>query len=437
MIMRKIGSLLLLCALGVLVAYPAFRKKDSGNALRGSRPATVVHVQVTPVVRKDIRQWIAATGDIVANASVPIYSEVEGELKRLLVDEGDHVTAGQTIAQIDPEELSASVEQAAATLGIMRAKAAEINAPSRPEELHKAKTQVEEAQVRMQRADADYQRQKKLFERNISSREDLDAAQMAHAVALAQLNVAKANLELVEKGARQEEREVLAAQVHEAEASVRLAELKLRKATIKAPITGIVSERYVDQGAHVDINKPIFNLVDMATVKAFANVPERDVANVRPGLRGEVEVDAHTGRIFLGEVRKISPAVAAASRTAKVEVAVPNKDLLLKPGMFARVRIVLGEKQNALVVPTDAIVRTGDPSQAGVYVVVDGKSRLRPVTRGLSQDSLTEITSGVQEGENVVSFGLMLLKDGMDVVVKDSPKSPGATGDEEQPGGAK
>jgi len=352
---------------------------------------------------------------------VSVYSEVGGELTKVLVEEGESVKAGQVVAQIDDEELQAACARSKAALAVRRARAAQTNAPARPEELHKARTQLEEARVRMKNAEADLARQKRLFKRDVSSREFLDNASMSFAAAEARFNVAKANLELVEKGARDEERAVLAAEVKEAEALVRQAELRLEKATIKAPITGIVDKRYLDQGAYVDTDDPIFRIVDMHTVKVLASVPERDIAAVRPGLRVDLEVDAHPGRVFAGTVRRISPTVAADSRTAEAEVAIPNEKLLLKPGMFSRLRIILGEKQKAMVVPSDAVLdREGETY---VYVVEDGKARRRPVTVGLSQDSITEVEAGIAEGEQVVSFGLLMLKDGMGVVVRNGAGS--------------
>ncbi|MEW6357654.1 MAG: efflux RND transporter periplasmic adaptor subunit [Planctomycetota bacterium] len=414
--MRKIALILLIAALAVAVVYPAFSPKRSSGSLGGRGGAAVAYVRIAPVERQSIRQWIGATGDVAAQASVSVFSEVEGELKKLLVDEGDAVTQGQVIAQIDPEELEAAHERYKAALGVMSARAAQINAPPRPEELQKAKTQLDEANVRKQRAEADYTRQKELFQRNISSRELLDAAEMSFAVATAQFNVAKADLDLVEKGAREEERNVLAAQVKEADTQVHLAELRLRKATIKAPIAGIVDKRYFDQGAYVDTDKPIFRIVDIRTVKVLANIPERDVAGTQAGMNVEVEVDAYPGRVFAGEVRRISPTVAADSRTAEIEVAIPNKEMQLKPGMFARVRIIVGEKKDTLVVATDAVVKS--PEGTHLFIVKDGKASRRPVKIGLTQDSLTEVLEGVQEQEQVVTFGLLMLKDGMDVVVK-------------------
>jgi membrane fusion protein (multidrug efflux system) len=181
-----------------------------------------------------------------------------------------------------------------------------------------------------------------------------------------------------------------------------------------APISGFVSSRLMDPGAMATPGQPILTLVDLRTCWAEASLSEEQASRVRPGATGEVALDALPGRKFHGRVIQINPAANPQSRAFTMRVELANPDLVLKPGMFGRVRFVVGRAADVLTVPAEAVV--DDPGgEHLVFVVEEDTARRVPVTVGASRDGVTEIRSGLDEGQWVITMGQDRLRDGAKV----------------------
>ncbi|MBN1870995.1 MAG: efflux RND transporter periplasmic adaptor subunit [Candidatus Omnitrophica bacterium] len=186
---------------------------------------------------------------------------------------------------------------------------------------------------------------------------------------------------------------------------------QFEKAPVESPIDGIVGRLYIDRGTAVSTQTPIAFIADMDTVKIEVNVAERDLPKIKEGQSSAIKVDAYPGEVFEGVVDRVSPVVDLTSRTALIEVKIPNDDHRLRPGMFGRITILIIEKENALIVPRDAIVK--EDSSNYVFVVGDGnRVNMRKVELGLSEDNKLEVIDGLNEGELVVTMGNVRLKDG-------------------------
>jgi len=186
---------------------------------------------------------------------------------------------------------------------------------------------------------------------------------------------------------------------------------EFEKSPVESPLDGLVGRVYVDVGATVSPQTPIGLVVKMSAVKVRIDAAERDLPKIRRGQPAQVKVDAYPGRIFKGRVESVSPVVDRTSRTALVEIKIPNKDLSIKPGMFARIKILVNEKQDVLTVPRDAIVM--QDSARYIFVVGDGDVvHRRKIEIGLHENNRFEIMSGITEGELVVMMGNTLLKEG-------------------------
>ena len=148
------------------------------------------------------------------------------------------------------------------------------------------------------------------------------------------------------------------AQAQHQQSKARIDELKidLSNTVITSPVNGFIGKRTLDQGAWVTPNSVFLSVVDISSVRIVANVVERDLRRISMGLPARVEVDAFPGEKFTGRVANIAPVLDPATRTAQVEVEIPNSDFRLKPGMYARVNFTIGQRDNALVVPVNAIV---------------------------------------------------------------------------------
>jgi len=175
---------------------------------------------------------------------------------------------------------------------------------------------------------------------------------------------------------------------------------------VQSPIAGEVGKILVDVGAMVTPGVPVAIVVDYATVKASFNLAERDAASVSKGKSILVETDARPAHPIRAEISEISPIIDPMTRTSSVKAVIPNGRRLLKPGMTARVRIILAEKRNVLAVPKDALI------DGHVFVAKDSVVEKRAVQTGLIGDNKAEITSGLGENEVVVTVGQQRLAGG-------------------------
>ncbi len=186
---------------------------------------------------------------------------------------------------------------------------------------------------------------------------------------------------------------------------------KFEPAPVDSLIGGTVGRVYVDLGAKVTLQTPVALVVDMDRVKVKIDVVERDLPKIKIGQEAQIRVDAYPERDFTGKVWKISPVVDLASRTAPVEILVSNLKHLLKPGMFARIKILIRERKGILIIPRDAIIR--EDSSNYVFVVKDkNKVHRKKIEVGLHKNNKFEVINGLDESELVVTMGNTRLKEG-------------------------
>jgi membrane fusion protein (multidrug efflux system) len=237
--------------------------------------------------------------------------------------------------------------------------------------------------------------------------------------AKAELDIAKSNFNRNDELARQKfisirARDESASNVQVLEAKLALAQAKLSKLEIRAPFSGIVGIRTVSVGDYVKDGADLVNLEDISSVKVDFRVPEKFADRVRKGQELEVLVDALPGKPFHAKVDAVDPQVDSSGRSALLRGRIDNPEGRLKPGMFARVRLILAERASALMVPEEAIVPQG--SKATVWKIVDGKALRTEVKTGMRREAKVEIVEGLQLGDTVVTAGqIRLSRDGAPV----------------------
>ncbi|OPZ57265.1 MAG: Multidrug resistance protein MdtA precursor [Deltaproteobacteria bacterium ADurb.Bin510] len=182
---------------------------------------------------------------------------------------------------------------------------------------------------------------------------------------------------------------------------------------MRAPIAGLVTLKAVNVGEMVSQERPSFVIEDMRRVKLLVALPEEAYATLRVGNACLVTADAFAGEHFEGRISKIYPSIDPLSRTFKVEVAIPNSDLRLRSGMTARTRVVLAAREQALSVPTAALLQ--DEEGYYVYVVRQSKAYKVPVKIGIQGEQAYEIIAGLKAGDTVVVEGQTGLRQGAPV----------------------
>ena len=215
-----------------------------------------------------------------------------------------------------------------------------------------------------------------------------------------------------------------AAQLASGEARVALARARLEKATITAPFDGVVGLRSVGVGDYVAAGQNLITLTDIDPIKVDFRVPETFLTQVKDGQAIQVHVDAIPGRDFAGKIYAIDPVVDVNGRAIRLRALVPNPELILKPGLFARVTIITDTRDNALLVPEAAVMPDGTGTGKAVFVVEDGKARLVKVKVGKRLSNRVEITEGLAAGAIVVTAGQMRLRDGVPVEAASASQAP-------------
>ncbi|WP_340571194.1 efflux RND transporter periplasmic adaptor subunit [Stenotrophomonas sp. G106K1] len=207
-------------------------------------------------------------------------------------------------------------------------------------------------------------------------------------------------------------------------AQYRLATLELSYTTVVAPISGVIASRSIKTGNFVQINTPIFRIVDNSRLEATLNVPERELATLRAGQPVTLSADALPGQTFTGVVDRIAPVVDSGSGTFRVVSAFDGAAQSLQPGMFGRIRIDYDQRADALVVPRLALLDDGEPA---VFRVREGKVARVPVKLGYAEGPWVEIREGLAAGDQIVTAGKVALRDGTAVQVIADPKAKAKT----------
>ena len=244
----------------------------------------------------------------------------------------------------------------------------------------------------MKSAQTTFTRQKNLFDSGLQTKQTLEDAEARYNATAAQVDVAKA-------------------QVMQTQA--RLDELKvtLGNTTIVSPVDGFVGKRNLDPGAFAGANTAVVSVVDISSVRMVANLVEKDFRRVQAGIEAQVQTDVFPDEKFSGKVSRVAPVFDSATRTATMEIEVPNPGYRLKPGMYARVQLTVDRRADALTVPRAAVVDL--EGKRGVFLVDDGNiARFTPVRTGLQDPIRIEVLEGLNDGQRVITTGAMALRNG-------------------------
>jgi len=353
---RWFRAALLASGIAAVAAAPMACGGGGGDEEITSADEPTIAADVGAVTRRDLVEPLVARGAVVAmpNQDVKIAALVAGRVDSLSVAEGDWVKAGQTVAEIDPRPFVDQRRQAAAA--------------------------VAQATAAVENARLNFERTERLFQRGIAAGKEVEDARAQRAAADAALEQASASLDTADR--------------------------QLSRAHVTSPIAGQVVKRLVSVGEQVDgtASEPIVEVANLDHVEIAAAIPSEHLGRVRVGQRAEVSSDAYPDRTFDGEIIAIAPAVDSATNTALARIRLANTGRLLKVGMFAQAQIGVSERKGVLTVPPSAISKSDDA--AAVYVVSGAIATRTKVTLGLETTEAVEITSGLTEGQKILTSAI-------------------------------
>jgi HlyD family secretion protein len=373
-----------------------------------------VRVYVESAEMRSITQAVKASGQIYPRVKVNISAHVVGKIERLFVAEGDEIVAGEPFLQLEQQAFLAIRDDARARRAM-------------------AETELRQAEVALRDQEARLTRARSLADDGITSTEALEAAMLQHASAELRVRSAKEG-------------------IAQAKALLEKAEDDLRRTTIFSPLTGRVIALNAEQGEVVvsgTMNNPasvIGTVADLSEILAEVDVDETEIVDVAPGLVAQVDVDAIPEKRYRGTVVEVGSSGYTRPQQPdvqffRVKVLLDEPDERLKPGMSARAEIEVTTRENAIVVPIQAVVERpvegGEEEEAVVFLVEEERAARRPVETGISDATHVEITSGLAMGDRVVTGPYRSLKklrddDRVRVVEEKAESSDDESGDEDE-----
>ena len=315
-----------------------------------------IPVETSAPVRGDVVAVYSGTAPIEAFAEADVIAKVDGEIREVLVEEGDNVTEGQVMARLDGDRL---------------------------------RLELNESSARLRKMQRDFERNKDLREKGLLSEGDFEKLQF--------------DLEALQ-------------------ASYNLASLELDYTQVRAPIDGVIAERYIKIGNTISIGEPLYRVTGLDPLVAYLHVPEREYRQISAGQPVAIDIDALAGQRIIADVTRVSPVVDPATGTFKITIEINDAERRIKPGMFGRMSIVYDRHENVLQVPRSAVVESADSES--VFIVEDGKAIRKQVTTGYGENGMIEIVDGLKETDNVIVVGQVGLKADAAVTIINAPEGP-------------
>jgi RND family efflux transporter MFP subunit len=378
-----ISALILVVAVLLVIAFLAgygpMRKRSLAIMTESREQSTALpRVNVIRVARSTANNDLELPGNIQAITEAPVLARAEGYIQKRLVDIGDHVRAGQSLAEIDVPEIDEQVHQASAALDQARAAADEAVA-----NLDQGRADLELAKLSSERWNA-------LVGRGAVSKQENDQYQTQYRSHVA--------------GVRSLEKAVAAQKNAVAAAEANLARLeKLRSYRIvTAPFDGVITQRNVDTGALVNAGSTLlYRIAQTDRLRIFVNVPQSYASAVRPGMSASLSVTNFPGRKFQGKIVRTSNSLDPATRTLLTEIQVDNRSGTLQPGMYADVDLSAKRATPPFLIPANALLVRSDGSQVAL-VQPGGTVHMQKIEVERDYGVHLDISDGLRDGDSIV-----------------------------------
>ena len=416
--------------IALLVAIAAIGLILLVKKLNAATPVQVFQVQSPMSVSAVGGQTVlSATGYIIAAHKIEVASKVNGRVAWIGVDKGDKVTAGQVLVRLEDDEYRAQVTQQRGQLENLEGKALEIKNGNRPEEIEKARFDVNQAKADLDNAKISLERTKQLADSGVFSKQQLDDAQSKYDNAVAKVASLQRLLDLEVLGPRQEETAQIAGQVEQGRGALEYAQTQLDNTIIRAPITGTILDRNVERGEFITTGFVgdkgakgyIVTMADLNDLQVELDISQNDFPKLAGNPKAIITTDAYPDLTYNGVIEQISPEADRAKATVQIKVRVLKPDSKLRPDMNATVRFISPEpkESGASVQPKQVVVIPNSAIQGDhVFVMLKDKAIKRAITTGGSSDKGTIVNSGLIGGEDLIVNPPADLKDGQRVELK-------------------
>jgi RND family efflux transporter MFP subunit len=357
--------------------------------------------------------------------------KISAPVRSFKVNRGDHVSAGQLVAELESKDLVAAAADTKGAYDQAQAQYNVVSGSTVPEEVNKAQQDVKAAQQAMEAAKRVYESRQELLKQGAIARKLVDDANVAYVQAQTQYNVAQQHLTAVTSVNREQEIKSVQGQVDSAKGKHQGAEAQLSYAQIHSPIAGVVADRPLYPGEMATPGSPLLVVMDISSVIARANVPVAQAAALKVG--GDATITQTEAGIELpGKITVVSPAVDPATTTVQVWVEAKNPKEALRAGVPVKINAIAETIKDTIVIPLVALLQNAEGETVVMVVGADMVAHERKVEVGVKQGDKAQILSGLKEGEQIVTVGGVGLDEGKKVRI-----DTGKGGDEDKGKGDK
>lgn len=393
---KKILIPALVVIVAALLVFFLFLKKDTDSSGGGTSPESSeqakkledlpLPVKVTPAQKGQLIIKLKAPGEAVTSKKINMKADIAGIVKRLNVEESQHVKQGELLVELDDREYRLELDRVEASrLKVLSELLVEKRFAESEEEPPHSNKQI------VQKAKEEFEKAREFYQKGLISRKDFEEAS------------AQYELALIESGEKKEE--ILAASkgLTQAVIEVKRAKINLEKTRILAPFSGIITDIKISPQEHLTSGRELFTLVNISQIQVHVKVLESEIGRIKVGREVVIRFSAYPEKVFKGKVKAISPVINPEDKTCNVIVEVANPEEEIKPGMHAEVEIPAEIHKDRLLIPQEAVlVRAG---RKLAFVVENGLAKWRYIKVGLENEDYAEVLEGVKEGELVIIEG--------------------------------
>lgn len=396
-----------------------FTAKEATTAVAASK--TTVEVQIAKAQEKSLGDSYKATLEAYQQGIVT--SKIAAKVVAVSVENGQYVNAGDTIATLDDQDIQNNIKTAQAQVEV-----SEQQVNSTQQQLNSSQVTLQKLQILMDDAQRNYDRQKTLFDGGAISKTDLESAEKALNTSKADYSSGLASIESAK------------ASIESSKASLEAQKVNLQKAqndlantVIKAPISGVISDKTLNVGQMASQGAALAKVNDISSVYATIQVPQEKITGVKIGQAATITVDGND-KTYDGTIEAMDSAADATTRVFNCKVKIDNGNKSLLPGIFGKVQLISEEKAQVITVPISALA--GNEGDYSVFLNDNGTAKKQKITIGETNENNVEVTDGIKEGDQVICTNISTLQEGseVDAIIKDDSSSDNTAS--EQDGGA-
>jgi multidrug efflux pump subunit AcrA (membrane-fusion protein) len=367
-------------------------------------------VQIVAVSQSTLEQTVTANAVLFPIAQSALVPKISAPVKKFYVNRGNHVRAGQLLAELENRDLAAAAQENKGAFDQAQASYATATAADIPQELQKAQLDAQAAKESFMAAQKIYDSRKQLFEQGALPRKELDQAGVDLTNARNQYEIAQKRLESLNSIGAQQAQKSAKGQLESAEGKYQGAAAQLSYSQIRSPIQGVVTDRPLYPGEMASAGTPLLTVMDISQVVARAHIPQQKAALLKIGDPAEVTA-AGFDNSFSGKVTIVSPALDPGSTTVEVWVRLKNPGERLKPGTSVQVSAVARSIKDALTIPVVALLTAQDGTTSVMLAGSDGRAHQKQVKTGVRENDQVQIVDGLHAGDRVVASGSYGLPD--------------------------